>query len=185
MADGEAGRPEPAHLLVGHVTKAHGTRGEVLVMPLTDEPDAYFAEGQRLLLGDVEGDVSADAEALTVERARPFKKGLLVKLEGFGDRSEVERLARSYLAVPAGEVRPLEEGEVFYHQLLGLVVETVEGESVGQVREVFETEPAHLLEGQGTEGKRHLIPFTERIVKAVDVDAGRVVIDPPPGLLEL
>ena len=185
MAAREAARQEPEHLLVGHVTKAHGTKGEVLVMPLTDEPNAYFDEGRRLLLADAEGTVPPDAGTVTVERARPFKKGLLVKLEGIHDRAAVDRLARSYLAVPAGEVRPLDEGEVFYHQLLGLAVETVDGEPVGTVREVFETEPAHLLEVDGVAGKRHLVPFTERIVRQVDVEAGRVVIEPPPGLLEL
>ncbi|MGH7505131.1 MAG: ribosome maturation factor RimM, partial [Longimicrobiales bacterium] len=76
-------------------------------------------------------------------------------------------------------------GEVFYHQLLGAEVVTVDGSVIGRVREVFETEPAHLLEVQSDEGRLHLIPFAERIVRRVDVDAGRITIDPPAGLLEL
>ena len=55
---------------------------------------------------------------------------------------------------------------------------------VGQVREVYELEPAHLLEVKG-DGKLHLIPFTEQVVKEVDVEHRRVVIEPPAGLLEL
>ena len=186
MAERDQGRRQaPEHLLVGHVTKGHGTKGEVLVMPLSDQPEDYFTEGRVLLVADVDGNVPAVPRTVTVERSRPFKKGLLVKLEGFADREATGRLARSYLAVAADEVRPLEEGEVFYHQLLGLAVETVDGVAVGRVREVFETEPAHLLEVEGAEGKRHLVPFTLRIVRQVEVEAGRVVIDPPPGLLEL
>ena len=61
---------------------------------------------------------------------------------------------------------------------------TAEGRVVGRVREVYETEPAHLLEVLG-DGKVHLIPFTERVVKEVDVARRRVVIEPPAGLLEI
>jgi 16S rRNA processing protein RimM len=81
-------------------------------------------------------------------------------------------------------VAPLEEGEVYYHQLLGLEVVTLGGEVVGCVREVYETEPAHLLEVKGPE-RSHLIPFVKRIVKQVDLAAGRLLIEPPPGLLEI
>jgi 16S rRNA processing protein RimM len=185
VAEREDARQEPAHLLVGHVTKPHGNRGEVLVMPLTDAPDAYFAEGRRLLLTDLAGAVAAGAEEVEVERARPFKKGLLVKLAGFEDRDAIAALARRYLALPAGEIRPLEEGEVFYHQLLGLAVETVDGRAVGRVREVYEADPADLLEVEAEGGKRHLVPFTERIVRRVALAEGRLVIEPPAGLLEL
>ena len=87
--------------------------------------------------------------------------------------------------MPIEGLAALEEGEVFYHQLLGAEVVTAEGEPVGRVREVFETAPTHLLEVKGEGGKLHLIPFSERIVRKVDVEAGRIVIKPPPGLLEL
>jgi 16S rRNA processing protein RimM len=60
----------------------------------------------------------------------------------------------------------------------------VDGSLVGRVREVFDTEPAHLLEVKGVDGV-HLIPFTEQVVKEVDAGSRRIVIDPPEGLLEL
>ena len=136
-----AGRPEPEHLVVGHVSKVHGTKGEVFVWPLTDRPDELFAEGRTVLLGDEEGAVAQDAPELTVERNRPFKRGQLVKFEGRDDRDAVTDLAGRYLVLPIGRVAALDEGEVFYHQLLGAEVVTVEGARVGRVREVFETEP--------------------------------------------
>jgi 16S rRNA processing protein RimM len=174
----------PEYLVVGHLSKAHGTRGELLVWPLTDHPEEVFAPGRQLLLGTGTGEVGSDPEAVVVEASRPFKKGLLVRLEGVEDRSRAEALATRYVLVPAGERRELEEGEVFYHQLLGLVVETEDGAEVGRVREVFETEPSHLLEVEGTE-RTHLIPFTREVVRRVDVDSGRLVIEPPEGLLDI
>lgn len=178
------GRKTPEHLVVGQVTKPHGTKGEVFVWPLTEHPDEVFADGRELLLGDTEGTLGDEPLSLTVEGSRPFKRGLLVRLEGYGDRTSVTPMSGRYLLVPAGELAPLEEDEVYYHQLLGLEVVTVEGEVVGQVREVYETEPAHLLEVKGAE-RLHLIPFVKRIVKKVDLEAGRLIIKPPPGLLDI
>jgi 16S rRNA processing protein RimM len=179
------GRARPDHLVVGQVSKAHGTKGELFVWPLTDHAATVFAAGAELLLGDEQGVADADAEIVRVVESRPFKRGLLVKLDGVGSREDADALARRYLLLPADAVPPLAEGEVFYHELLGMAVETVDGAMVGEVREVFETEPHHLLEVKGEGGRLHLIPFAERIVRTIDVEAKRLVIDPPDGLLEL
>lgn len=178
-------RAAPERLVVGHIARAHGTRGEVYVSPLTDDPEAVFAPGRELILGDDAAEADDDAPVLTVEAAREFKRGLLVKLERVDSRSAAEELARRYLLAPLAALGPRAEGEVFYHELLGATVETVDGRAVGTVREVYELEPADMLEVEDGDGKRHLVPFTERIVRRVDPAARRVVIEPPPGLLEL
>jgi 16S rRNA processing protein RimM len=183
---GGVGEPAaPEHLIVGHITKPHGTKGEVFVLPLTDEPDAVFGRDATLLLGDARGELGDAAEAIVVEDARAFKRGVLVKFAGVDDRDAAGTLSGRYLLLGAEALRPLEEGELFYHQLLGATVETVDGRFVGRVREVFETEPAHLLEVKGDDGKLHLVPFVERIVKTVDAEKRRILIDPPAGLLDL
>jgi 16S rRNA processing protein RimM len=178
-------RAAPGHLIVGHITKAHGTRGELFVLPLTDRPAEVFLAGRELLLGDADGELGEDAGIVVVEAARAFKRGLLVAFEGSASREDADALAGRYLLLPMEALPPLEEGEVFYHDLLGLEVETVAGEPVGVVREVFDTEPHHLLEVEGVDGRRRLIPFAQRIVRTVDPAARRLVIDPPEGLLDL
>jgi len=180
----EGGSGGPAFLVVGQITKPHGTKGEVYVWPLTDRPDEVFAPGRELIMGDAEGEIGEDSSILQVERVRPFKRGVLVKFEGFPDRSAVEALGQHYLLLPAEHIAPLDEGELHYHQMLGLEVVTMAGETVGRIAEVYETEPAHLLDVRG-EARNLLIPFVERIVVQVDLEAGRIVIDPPAGLLEL
>jgi len=175
----------PRHLIVGHVTKPHGTKGEVFVWPLTDRPELTFEPGREVLVGDTEGELGPEIESLVIERTRPFKRGLLVKYEALDDRESVDALAGRYLWLAVDELSELEEGEVFYHQLLGAEVVTADGEPVGTVREVYETMPAHLLEVRSASGRTHLIPFSERIVREVDAAAARIVIDPPAGLLEL
>lgn len=175
---------KPTHLVVGHVTKPHGTKGELFVWPLTDSIEEVYADGRSLFLGDAKGDLDKDGKTVVIESSRGFKRGLLVKLEGRHDRDSVEELSQRYLLAPIEDLPPAEEDEVYYHQLLGMTVVTKDGVTVGKVREVYETYPAHMLEVAG-EGKTHLIPFADRIVKKVDVEAGQVIISPTPGLLDV
>jgi len=175
---------QPDYLVVGHVTKAHGTKGEVFVMPLTDRVDEVFVPGRVLEVEEVEGD-EYEYEPLVIETVRPFKSGVLVGFEGLEDREAVEALVRHYLQLPIEDVSPLEEGEVFYHQLIGLEVKTVDGQPIGPVREIYETGAGHLLEIRREDGRQVLIPFTVQIVKQVDVEGGTLVVEPPSGLLDV
>ncbi len=175
---------DPEYLVVGHLAKAHGTRGEVLVRLLTDEPEQVFEPGSRVILGNTEGELGAAPLEVEMEASRAYRKGWLLKLAGIGDRTGAQELAGRYVLVPTEERGELAEGEYYYHQLLGLEVETVDGRDVGRVREVYETEPHHMLEVKGPSGV-HLVPFRKALVKELDLEAARLVIDPPEGLLEL
>ena len=176
----------PTHLVVGHVTKPHGTKGELFVWPLTDNADDVFADGRELLVGDDKGNLDPEFDGtVVVESTREFKRGILLKIEGRDDRDAVDELAQRYLLAPLEQLKPPEEDEVYYHQLLGMTVVTKEGETVGTIREVYETYPAQMLEVTSESGKVHLVPFADRIVKKVDVEAKQIVIAPPPGLLDV
>lgn len=176
--------PGPEFLVVGHLSKPHGNKGELMVWPLTDRPDEVLAAGREVVAGDENGEPGDAPLELVVESARPYRKGVLLKFEGVDDRTAAEMLAARYLLVPAASLDDGDEDALYYHELLGLVVETAAGERVGRVREVYETEPSHLLEVKG-EGRVHLVPFTRRIVKRIDREGGRLVIEPPEGLLDL
>lgn len=181
----DAGRSLPEHLVVGHLAKAHGTKGELFVWPLTDAPEDVFVDGMELLLGDEDGTLDEPAQALIVEQSRPFKRGELVKFEDVDDRNAAEALAGRYVLALREALSPPDDDEVYYHELLGLMVVTADGTEVGTVREVYELEPADMLEVKSPDGRLRLIPFAARIVQEVDVEGGRLVIDPPEGLLQL
>jgi 16S rRNA processing protein RimM len=176
---------KPDYLVVGQITKPHGTKGELFVWPLTDRPDDVFVPGRELYIGDEDGEVSDEASIVVIESVRPFKDGLLVKLQETHNRDDVASIARLYFLLPIDALPPLDEGEVFYHELLGMNVVLTDGAPVGTVREVFETNPHHLLEVMSDAGKPILIPFAERIVQNVDRDTRTITIDPPEGLLDL
>lgn len=178
-------RSEPAFLVVGHLNKVHGTKGELYVWPLSDHPESTFAPGVTLYLGDEKGEAPDASQAtLTIEAARPFRRGFLLKVGGVTTRTEAEYLQGRYVLRPKVELAPLDEGELFYHQLLGMKVLAVGGEEVGEVVEVYELASADLLAVRGTRGTRH-IPFLKSIVVEVDPEAGTLIIDPPEGLLDL
>jgi 16S rRNA processing protein RimM len=179
------GRKDPAYLVVGHLNKPHGTKGEMFVWPLTDHPDGVYAPGRILFSGAEDAD-GPDLEGgpLRIRGVRPFRRGFLVSFAGVRDREGAERLSGRYLYADASSLAPLAEGELFYHDLLGMEVVTTSGRIVGHIREVYELRPADLLEVHGPAGEV-MIPFLRHIVVSIDRETGRMVIDPPEGLLDL
>jgi len=179
------GHSDPTYLVVGHLNKAHGTKGEIFVWPLTDHPEGSFAPGVILYLGDETGNAPDPSRpSYSIQAVRPFRRGFLLRLEGIEDRDAAEELQGLYVLRPRKELMAPEEGELFYHELLGLAVVTAKGESVGEIVEVYELRPADLLEVEGP-SKTHFIPFLASIVREVDLEAGTMTIDPPNGLLDL
>ncbi len=169
-------------VIVGRVRRPHGVRGEVLIEPLTDEPDAVYAPGRRVFGGTVEGPMD-DPPTLTVIETRPFKDGLLVRFEEIGDRTAAELWNGRLLLVPENELTPLEEGEVYQHELKGMAVELSSGEIVGTVTDVFEV-PQGLLLDVARERGTVLVPFSGEVIVEVDRARRVVRIDPPEGLLD-
>ena len=170
-------------VVVGRVRRPHGVRGEVLIEPLTDEPDAVYASGRRVFGGDVDGPAEDEATVLTVLETRPFKDGLLVRFREIGDRSEAELWNGRLLLVPESELAPLEEGEVYQHELKGMTVELSSGELVGTITDVFEVPQGLLLDVARASGSV-LVPFSDEIIVDIDRERRVVRIDPPLGLID-
>jgi 16S rRNA processing protein RimM len=174
---------EPALLIVGAIAKPHGIKGEMSVRVETDHPDAVFRPGRVLQLGDADGKPTGGA--LTVERARPFKGGLLLKVAEHPGRTDaLDALRGATLLAEVSALAALEEDEVFLHQLIGLRV-IADGAEVGRVREVYDA-PSGTLLGVERAGRRELlVPFVRDMLKRIDVAEGILELDAPPGLLEL
>jgi len=172
----------PTHLVVGLLKKPHGVRGDALVYPVSDEPERAFAVGKRLALLDRDG--RATGRELVIERSRAYHRAWLLHFEGIETRDALGAFRERHLAMPLAEARPLEDGEFYMHELVGLNVATAAGAGVGQVADVIEAPQGWILEVAG-DGKRHLIPFTRGVVERVDRAERLVVITPPAGLLEL
>jgi 16S rRNA processing protein RimM len=169
--------------VVGRVIRPHGIRGEAAVEVRTDAPEERFAVG-RALETEPPG-----AGPLTVASWRWHTGRLLVRFAEVGDRTQAEALRGVLLTVDAAEIAMPEDRDEFHdHQLIGLAVETVAGEPVGTVADVLH-HGQDLLVVEPVAGRESraevLVPFVAAIAVEVDLSAGRLVIDPPPGLLDL
>lgn len=170
-------------LVVGRVGRAHGIRGEVSVQVRTDDPGRRFAPGSVLATDP------AALGPLAVESVRWHLGRLLVRFEGLADRTRAEGLAGALLLVDSADVGTPEDPDEFNdHDLIGLAAVTVAGERVGTVTDVLHHGQDLLVitpgSGRAGGGGETLVPFVRAIVPEVDIAAGRLVLDPPPGLLD-
>lgn len=171
------------YLVVGTVRKPHGIRGELSVAVETHQKGAVFQPGRVLTVGDARG--RPTEVVLTLERARPFKDGVLLKVREFTSRTPaLDAMRGSSLLIPESDAAPLAEGELFYHQLVGMRV-LANGAEVGVVKEVMELPAGETLVVRRPGADDLLLPFVQHLVRRVDAAEGVVEIEPLPGLLEL
>jgi 16S rRNA processing protein RimM len=166
-------------VLVGRIARPHGLKGQVIVTPETDFVEERFALGSRMWTRR-----GATVEPLTVASMRVQSGRPIVGFAGLARIEDVEALAGCELRVPETELQPLETGRFYEYQLAGCEVETLDGTRVGTVAKVEGGLGGSRLVVQGTDGEV-LIPFVAAICTEIDVDARRIRIDPPEGLIEL
>ncbi len=174
----------PEFAIVGRIRKAHGIRGEVVVEPITDAPDAVFAAGRRVLAGTADGDPARDGAELSVASARPFKGGLIVRFEQIADRNVAELWRDRYLLLPLAELEPPAEGEVYIHELVGMRVQLASGDTLGVVSEVYELPQGLALDVARSGGGSVVLPFRPEVVTRVRGGDRVIEVDPPEGMLD-
>ena len=172
-------------VVVATVRRPHGLEGGLLVHPETDDPEGVFLPGR--IFGVREAPEGCP-ERLTLESAGPGPKGWRLRFREIGQRELAKRCVGCALELDGDLLADLEEDEFFLHDLVGLEVRDVSGGLVGTVDWVFDRPGQAVLvvvgEREGRSAER-LIPFTAEIVRGVDLDAGVVRIDSPPGLLDI
>lgn len=165
-------------VVVAKVGRALGVRGDVLIDVRTDEPERRLVPGAPL-------HVAESDRVLRIESVRDHSGRLCVHFEGVDDRTAAEGLTGLLLEVErAPDERPEDPDEFYDDSLIGLRVVTVEGDEVGVVAEVLHLPAQDVLAVRAGE-REVLVPFVVEMVPTVDLDAGRIVIRPPEGLLEI
>jgi 16S rRNA processing protein RimM len=163
---------------LGRIVAAHGVQGWVGIETYTEHAEEIAAYGP---LTDEGGETD-----YLIADMRMGPKGILVRLEGVSDRNHAEELKGTRLYVPRAALPKIREKEAYYHaDLIGLAAERTDGTAMGRIVAVQNYGAGDLLEIK-VEGKADtvLVPFTKKSVPEVDMAGGRVVIDPPLGLLD-
>lgn len=159
-------------VVVGKITKAHGVRGEVSVLVLSEVP-ARFLPGSVLHL--------EDGRTLTVAQTRRDRGRLLVAFEELSRREEAMALTGGFLVIPASDLPQLPEGAWWPQEIEGCEVLTEDGRSLGVVADVVNT-PANDIWVTRSGSAEILVPALRDVVVSVDTEARRILVRDIPGL---
>ncbi len=171
--------PAAERVVIARIGAAHGIKGEVRVKAFTGTPADIAAYGPL---------EAPDGRRFEVETLRPAAGTspdlLVVRFKGVADRNQAETLNGIELSVSRERLPAAADDEFYYADLIGLEARTVGGTVLGAVVGVENYGAGDLLEIAPSRGQTLLVPFTRAVVPEVDLAGGRVVIDPPEGLLD-
>ena len=158
-------------VLLGVVAAPHGVRGLVRIKSFTDDPMAVAAYGP---LSDEAGKKNYRVEALSAARG-----AVLARIEGVADRTAAEAIRGLRLYVERKQLPDAGELEWYEADLVGLAAVGRDGRDWGKVVAFHDFGAGSVMEVSGGA----MLPFTDEAVPEIDVEGGKVVIDPPAGLL--
>jgi 16S rRNA processing protein RimM len=166
-------------VLIGHVSRPHGLKGEVRVFPATGCEELY-PRIERFFVETTGGLVE-----LVPRRVRSANRYIIIHFEGYQGRNEADRLRDKVLWVSPADLPELEEGDVYQFSQLGALVYDEEGRALGKVEEIMAS-PAHpIFRIVGPEGEI-LFPATDPWIVSLEMrdDTPVIIVRLPEGLIE-
>lgn len=164
---------------VGVIASTHGLRGEVKVFPTTQMPER-FLDLQEVILESPKGE-----QRLGIRSVKFFKKFVILGFRGLDRIEDVEKLRGCPLVIERRDAIPLEEGEYYVADLIGISVRTQDGREIGTLREVIET-GANDVYAVAREGQKDLLlPAIDDCILDVQPEKGYMTVWLMPGLEDL
>ena len=164
---------EPVFLAVGQLGKPHGVRGEVTLNVFTDFPERLRA-GATLFIGN-------EYTPMIIRHARPSGAKILLTFDEIQNPEQAVSLRNQMVFIRMEEIPPLPEGEYYHHQLLGLRVESEEGQDLGRLEEILPTGANDVYLIRLPDGRELLLPVIEGILVDVDFQVGVMRVQVLPG----
>jgi len=161
-------------ITIGEIVAPQGTKGKLKVKVLTDFPHRF----------DANSIVYVNHQPMAIEYSTWYKGMVVIKLPAIDSRPDAERLRGEMLEIHPSQLQPLQEGQYYLFQLIGLEVWTTAEELLGKIKEIITANSNDNYVVSGDKGE-FLIPAIEDVVKSVDLETKRMVIEPLKGLLEL
>ncbi|TVR73203.1 MAG: 16S rRNA processing protein RimM [Sphaerobacteraceae bacterium] len=160
----------PQRLVIGRITSPHGVRGELRMYIYSHFPDNIL-QLEKIYIGDA-------SEPRAVSRSRLKDNLAIMRVEGITSREMVDELRDELVRIDLEDAAPLEEGEFYHFEIIGLTALTEEGEQVGTVTDIIETGANDVYVITDDEGAETLIPALEAVVPTIDPEAGTMIIRP-------
>ena len=157
-------------IAVARIPSAHGVRGEVKLLPLTDFPHRFESTKYLLL---------ADGTKLMLESARVHKGMVLAKIRGFDTPEVWLDYRQKELYVTEDDLMPLPAGQYYIYQMIGLAVFDEQGTLLGELSDVLQTGSNDVYAVKLTDGKELLVPAIESFVKQIDMNARKMIVVVP------
>ncbi|HTG68925.1 MAG TPA: ribosome maturation factor RimM [Candidatus Udaeobacter sp.] len=167
---------------VGKIVNTHGLRGELKILSQTDFADVRFAAGSKLLMLNEENGASLEVKVIS---SRPNKNIYILKLEGFNDINQVEKYKGWVLKVSEANLVDLDEGEYYYHEIIGCRVVTEEGEELGTISEILSpgANDVWVVDRPKGSGKQLLLPVIDEVLISVNTTEKTVTVRLMEGLI--
>lgn len=154
---------------IGQIVAPHGVRGDVRIYPDTDFPKRFLTMKSGYIGG----------KKYEVEHARFHKRVVLMKFAGVDDRNAAELLVKKDLQVPREELMPLKKGQYYIFDIMGLAVYDTKNAFLGKLTDVLKTGSNDVYVVTDDTGMETLFAAIPDVVKSIDVEAGKIVLDPP------
>ncbi len=167
----------PEFVVIGQISRPHGTAGEVRVIPLTNDPNRFK------VLKRVFINLDNKRFVFHVNKCRVTHKAVLLGFEEIDNRTEAESWRNADIEIPRHETVKLPNGSYYHFELIGLRVVDASGNYIGLLKDVLEM-PANNVYVVRNDQKEYLIPAIPDVIKTIDTDNGVMTIDPIPGLLD-
>ena len=173
--------PQSNVVVIGEVVKPHGIRGELCVKSHAESP-LLFAPGRKVGLRPPGGAV----RFVKILASRPHQGRMLLFVEGVADRNTAEGLRQVELVVPAQDMPPLAEGEVYLHEMIGFtVLDAASGATIGVLESFLDVPGQDVWVVRAPDGAEILFPANEGTLEDIDPATRTIRVTPPEGLLEL
>ena len=152
-------------IVIGRIGAPHGVRGDLRIIPLTDFPER-FAQMREVMAGD---------ELLHITAVKPQGRNILMHFREYDVRETAQRLTGRVLTVPRAEAAPLDEGEYYVFDIVGLTVR----DELGTVTDVLRTGSNDVYAVRDAEGHELLVPALRTVVQNIDIAGGCMTVRLP------
>lgn len=170
----------PQYLVLGEILRPHGLLGELRMRVLTAYPER-LPDLKTVYIG--RSPESPDVAPHILQGVRFNQEYALLKLKGVDSREQADHFRQRFVMVSIDEAVPLEAGEVYLYQLIGMTIETDDGQVLGTVTDVLETGANDVYIVDSPQYGEVLIPATHETILKTDADSRRITVKLPDGLL--